>query len=354
MNAALRRTCAAILVTASWCRCVPADDDRIEGPDAAVGIEVDVQEVVILGEFADQHRAGSHDLLRRFDAAVFGVVGAIRQDRNLNGGAVVINNNVNNVLVIGGPAQFVSTTVTAAGAVPTGEPGALARLAGLRREGVGRIELLTRSCGLREGQRAALGLALESDLRRAAGQIDAVRDRYLGGAAENLPGRESLAQDVMACRGVIAATFGPGSLLALMVEDVLSPEQAEQRRHWRQERRECRWRATVAAALVALDETIGLSSRQHEALESFLVDTPPPLPVDGIAGPRPPLPVVLAFRRLASEDADRLSAVFDPRQWRALRTFVEPHRDIDVEPLLDKNRPADTAQTAAEEVAWEE
>lgn len=338
------------MVTAPWCLHAPAADDRIEGPAAAVGIEVDGPEMVIFGDLTDQARAGSHDVLRRFDAAVFGVVGAIRQDRNVNGGGAVV---INNAVVIG-EVRTVSSTVSAAGAVPAGEPGALARLAGLRREGAARIELLTRSCALRDGQRAALELALESDLHRAADQIDAVRDRYLGGAAGPLPGRGALAEDVMACRGVIAATFGPGSLLALMVEDVLDPEQAERRRRWRQERRECRWRATVATAIVALDETLGLSSRQHAALESFLVDPPPPLPVDGIAGPRPPLPVALAFRRLASPDADRLTAVFDPRQWRALRTFVEPHRDIDVEPHLEKNRPLDTAQTAAEEVAWEE
>jgi hypothetical protein len=301
------RGCVWMVAAASNCPAAPAADDRVVDamtePDGPAGNF----EAVLVFDDIDNPFSSALPAEHMFDAAVFAA--AMRNPVNVNGRVLVVVHEV-------------------AGSRGAIHDGALPRLASVRREGMKGIDLVARICRLGDTQRRALELALQSDLRRVAGEIDAVRDRYVGTSAEDVD-PAAFESDVEACRQVIATALGPGSLLARMAEDVLDPQV---RRRWRHERRECRWRATVAVALDAFDELLGLSSSQYGALEALLLESVPALQVDAVGGPRPPLPVALAYQRLASAEAGRLEDVLDARQWRALRGYLER---IGIEPVAD-------------------
>ncbi|NBW85933.1 MAG: hypothetical protein EBR23_03640 [Planctomycetia bacterium] len=239
-----------LMVTGLACwTAAPATDDRVVDAMTEPAVPADNVTAVLVNEDMDDPFSSSLPAERMFDAAVFAAAEspALRNPANVN------------------PDRFVGFGVTR----PTGalHDGALPRLAGVRREGMKEIDLVTRICRLGDTQRHALELALQSDLRRVAGEVDTVRDRYVGASAEDVDPR-AFQSDVEVCRQVIATALGSGSLLARVAGDMLDPQV---RRHWQHGRRECRWRATVAAVLEPLDESLGLSSSQYAAVEQWRV-----------------------------------------------------------------------------------
>lgn len=321
MTGLFLRGCVAMAVTAAWCLAVRAADDRaVEAAAEADGpSDVDRGGMVVVDDMDMLPPVPAGTVVPMFDQMVF------RTDGQWNL-----------------PGRLPAVAVRG---------GTMSRLAGVRRRGTGRIDLLARVCSLSGRQRRALELALESDLRRAAGEIDAVRDKYVGRNVENFD-RLTFENDVLACREVIASAIGSGSLLARMAEDVLDPEQAATRRRWEQQRRECRWRATVAAALEPLDEVVGLSSGQYATLEAYLLESVPPLEVDAVGGPRPPLPVAIAFHRLTDE---RLQEMLDPPQWHRLRGHVDRWERVAMdEPVEEQTgRKALAAEPGPVDEEWE-
>ena len=323
MMRSILRGCVLMVTGLAWWTAAPAADDRVVDamtePDGPAG---NFEAVLVFDDVDMVHSAAlPADVVRLFDAAVFAAAEAtaVRSPVNMIGGE-----NVGRAVVL--------EVVGSRGAI---HDGALPRLVGVRRQGMKRIDLTVRTCGLSHPQRRMLEMALESDLRRVAGEIDAVRDGYIGTSEEDMD-IAAFQADVEGCRQVIARALGPGSLLARMVEDVLEPAQAEVRQRWQHGRRESRWRATVAAALEPLDESLALSSSQYEAVEAFLLEAMPPLRVDAVGGSRAPLPVPLAYHRLASAEAGRLENVLDARQWRVLRACVEPCRRVTIG-LMDQD-----------------
>lgn len=307
MTRSFLRGCVLMVAGVTWWTAAHAADDRVEAavaePDRTA---VNVDAVMVVEDMDMVHPVTlPADIVRLFDAAVFATAeaSAMRIPVTVTGGVV------------------------RGGTHDDAHGDAITRLAGVRRQGMKRIDLAARTCGLSHLQRCTLEMALESDLRRVAGEIDAVRDGYIGAGRERLD-HAAFEADVEGCRQVIARALGPGSLLARMVEDVLDPAQAEARQRWQHGRRESRWRATVAAALESLDESLALSSSQYDAVEAFLLDVMPPLRVDAVGGSRAPLPVPLAYHRLASAEAGRLENVLDARQWRLLCACVEPCRRV--------------------------
>ena len=192
-----------------------------------------------------------------------------------------------------------------------------------------------------------LRMALESDLKRLAGEIAGVRGKYTGGMVAATPqglDRDLLATlrtDAQACRQRIETALGTGSLMAVVSRDVLGPEQEPVFDEWLAARRAGRWRAMVAAVLISLDESgLGLSGKQFTALEQSLLASVPPLDVwrsttgtaldARIVRFQSPLVLSLLGRRRAD-----WQPLLDPRQQAHLDRLIEQAGDpAAVETLL--------------------
>ena len=206
------------------------------------------------------------------------------------------------------------------------------RLEPVRQRLEARITTVDRIVGLEDKQRKKLEIAAQSDLRRLAATVAEARAKYAGRSlkvdprnggfdAEAQKVAEEVRQDATRCREVIGQAAGAGSLLAKVITGTLDEEQAKKYKAVMDGRRDCRWRAAVATVLSELDETLGLTQKQHDALAAALVAAPPAadeLASDGTA--QPESAVLLVARRLAASvggDA-KLTAVLDPRQRAAV------------------------------------
>jgi hypothetical protein len=206
------------------------------------------------------------------------------------------------------------------------------RLEPVRQRLEARITTVDRIVGLEDKQRKKLEIAAQSDLRRLAATVAEARAKYAGRSlkvdprnggfdAEAQKVAEEVRQDATRCREVIGQAAGAGSLLAKVITGTLDEEQAKKYKAVMDGRRDCRWRAAVATFLSELDETLGLTQKQHDALAAALVAAPPAadeLASDGTA--QPESAVLLVARRLAASvggDA-KLTAVLDPRQRAAV------------------------------------
>jgi hypothetical protein len=212
------------------------------------------------------------------------------------------------------------------------DEGVLGKLAELRRRGEARLTRLKQVCGLSPEQQTAIDLALASDLKRVAGEIDSVRRTYVGQriARQRLPLEQeriqSLQQDAARCRGLIERAFQEGSLMAAVGVGVLDPDQRRRLADWVTGRRATRWEAMVRLGLGQLDETVlGLSRRQHEALmELLLADVPPLTVFDDERLARDPTSFhgMLVLARLGRAGAKDVRPLLDPRQWAELQQRI--------------------------------
>lgn len=313
----------AILATFSPAASRGGDDLVVDGPQDAQPVETvrfAPVEVRLLGGAAG--RAVEYDLGAMFDQHVFRRTGG-------------------DVIVIGGagprPVGLVderSIIEADDGSVP-GDT--LARLANLRRLAAGRIAILDQVCRLDDAQREVLCLAVESDIRRLATEVDAVRRKYAGQRLQATRGidrerLQALRDDAAACRRRIDHVWRSGSLLGSVSLGALSPAQLEVFRGWLAGRRAVRWEAMVRQVLGQLDESVlGLSEAQHAAiLERLLGDVPPLAVFDaawaGATGPRSgSFQVMLVVSRLGRLDREALRPLLDPRQWAAVEQVMGQH-----------------------------
>lgn len=248
-----------------------------------------------------------YDLGLLFDQQVFG--------RSKTAQAVVVNNEI----VIRKPQSNAQESV-------------LQKLADVRGRGEARLRRLEEVCGLSDEQRQALDLALASDLRRVAGEIDAVRRTYAGQriARQRLPMEQERLQamhlDAGRCRGLMERAFQSGSLVAAVGIGVLDPDQRRRLDDWIAGRRATRWEAMVRLVLGQLDETVlGLSRRQHQAmLELLLADVPPLAVLDDDRRARDPTSFqgVLVLARLGRAGERAVRPLLDPRQWAELERRI--------------------------------
>lgn len=248
----------------------------------------------------------------------------------------------------GGPRQVRviadRTVVETEPQTPSG--GTLGRLAHLRLPGERRIATLDRVCRLTDQQRELFRLAMESDLRRLAGDIDAVRRSYAGQrlTAQEMD-RELLERardDAEACRRQIDRFGRAGTLLGSVSDGLLDARQQAALAAWVSGRRACRWEAMVRTVLAQFeDNVLGLSEAQHRALlEPLLADVPPLVVLDDAppwsGGARSAdFQGMLVASRLQRLDQASLRERFDPRQWGALGQLIAQHGEAAaVEALL--------------------
>jgi hypothetical protein len=191
-----------------------------------------------------------------------------------------------------------------------------------------RITMVDRIVGLDRQQRGKLESAAQSDLRRLAATVAEARAKYAGKTlqldrrnggfgAETQRVLNDVQEDAMRCRELIGQAAGAGSLLAKVVPDTLDEEQAAKYQAVMDGRRDCRWQAAVAAVLAQLDDTLGFTQRQHDALAAALLAAPPA--ADELEGGSPlqPEPAfgLVATRLAAAVSSDAtLAALLDPRQ----------------------------------------
>lgn len=256
------------------------------------------------------------DLGANFDANLFEQRGngwVIR-----GGGRVIVGGNGQVVVGQGGPA-----------AAARGSPG----FSRARSLGEKKLERIESACGLSAEQRRQLGMAIESDARRFAAEIDAVRTRYQGREVNmNEPAGQkewhTFQQDVQRCRDRLRGLFGSGSFFAAVLGSTLDERQLACLAEEQAARRSFHWRAMVAEALAKLDDTLSLTQQQHEAIERLLLARQPALRIDEAGQTRDDanLRRQLVLLVLSEVDAKALKAAVNDRQWRGLSTLTAQGR----------------------------
>ncbi len=202
-----------------------------------------------------------------------------------------------------------------------------------RAAGQKRIERIDSACGLSAAQRQRLELALESDARRFAADIDATRARYLDRQVNmNDPAGQkewhAFQQDVQRCREQLRRLYDSGSLLVTSLGTTLDERQLAILLDEQAARRTYQWKALVAEALTRLDDTLALTEKQHDTIEMFLVSREPPLrtdiPPNALADANLRRNLVLMV--LADVDAKELRAAVSDRQWKTLGNLTSQGR----------------------------
>lgn len=212
-----------------------------------------------------------------------------------------------------------------------------------------RIDRMAASCTLTEQQRSRLALAVESDARRFAHEVDAVRGPYIGRQVDmnDQAGQKAwhaFQQDVAKCRDRLRNVFDEGALFAAATASVLDERQRACLAAENAARRTFHWRAMVLETMSKLDETLGLDQRQYDAVVAELLAHEPPLRNDPQALGR----VDSNMRRhlvlmvMAELNAKPLRALVSERQWAVLSLQLNHGRAmrsaIEAQGLLERPR----------------
>jgi len=198
-----------------------------------------------------------------------------------------------------------------------------------------RLERIDGACELTDRQRLQLRLAVESDIRRFAAAIDAMRAKYAG-IQVNLNDQDGqkqwhqFQQDVEQCRRLLRGLFEGDSLFARSLPTTLDAVQLGGIETETRERRAFRWRAMVSATLVRLDDMLGLTQAQHDVVERALIARQPSLRIDAL-GPEQDnnhLQQNLVYFVLSGCDPQPLRAAVSERQWRSLALLMNQGKSM--------------------------
>jgi hypothetical protein len=197
-----------------------------------------------------------------------------------------------------------------------------------RQQGEVKLERIDRLCGLSEAQRLALHLAIESDIRRVAEDVDATRATYRGMSVNisEPDGRQvwqRFQQDIQRSRRLLQDLFAADSLFAAALASTLDADQYARLEIETRAKRSFRWRAIVADIMLKFDDSLGLTAGQHAAVEAVLLAHEPPLRIDD--GPRQPnahAEQMLVLLVLSQADQTLLRETVSERQWRSLAMLM--------------------------------
>jgi hypothetical protein len=202
-----------------------------------------------------------------------------------------------------------------------------------RQLGLKRIERIESACRITPEQKRLLLLAVESDVRRFAAEIEAVRDRYAGRQVnmnDQAGQREwhAFQQDVRRCREQLRDLFAAGSLFATVLAATLDQPQQDCLAAENAARRSYHWRAMVLEVVAKLDDTLGLDQRQHEVIVGDLLAREPLLRTDADSLGRDDanLRRNLVLMVLSGGDARSIRAAVSERQWRTLSQLMNQGR----------------------------
>jgi len=220
-------------------------------------------------------------------------------------------------------------------------------LARSRALGQHQLERIESACGITPAQRQRLLLAMESDIRRFAAEVEAVRGKYLGREINmNVPAGQkqwlAFQQDVRRCRDRLRRIFQEESLFATVLGSTLDDTQRECLAAETAARRSFHWRAMVLETLVKLDDALGLDQQQHDLIRDVLLAREPALRTDSESFGRddPNLRRNLVLMVLAGVDRGPIRADLSPRQWQTLSVLMNQGRAmrswIDQQGVLDE------------------
>lgn len=305
----------------AWCLAWLAASLLLAGQVIRAEDDIAVDEIDLVEQQRQQQRqANRYDLGGNFDANLFEQVAGFSLNSGRRRGSVT-----------GGDGEQAPESAT---------------LAFLRRLGDARLARIDSICGLTDAQRRKVRLAMESDIRRLAEEVDAVRTKYTGveanlGDQEGQRKWQQFQQDVQRCRQLFQGQFDAESLFAKVLPSTLDAEQQARLTAESAARRSYRWRALVVAALRKYDDMLGLDQRQYDELEKLLLEREPPLWVDRpFNAAHMHAEQMLVPMVLADIGAKRLQAAVSDRQWKTLAQLASQGKAmrsyIEAQGLLEK------------------
>ena len=209
-----------------------------------------------------------------------------------------------------------------------------------------RLAQIDSVCGLADAQRRKLRLAMESDIRRLAEEIDGERLKYQGVEVNfnDQAGQrqwQQFQQDVQRCRQRLQSLFDAESLFAKVLPTTLDAEQYAWLTAEAASRRSYRWKGLVAAAMLKFDDLLGLDQRQHDEMKKLLMEREPALRIDRPANRQDLHAEQMLVSMVLSEiDAKRLQGIVSERQWKTLAQLANQGKAmrsyIESQGLLEK------------------
>lgn len=340
---------AALAITVLLARCGCAEDDWIV-PDAEL--------TALESAAAHMRNAGNvQDMQAVFDANILGLFGPVQAQQHIRLGRLRGNRVIRGGgrVVVGGNGAGVQMGVN--GQQPQPAPAAddsaeSPVLIGLQKAIEPQLTRLDRVCDLAAEQRRLLQLALESDVRRVAEDVDRDRRKYIGVTAnlQDPAGQQKwhqLHQDIQRCRQVIQRfDQGTDGLFWKAHGSVLTPPQRTKDDAETEARLANRWKAVVNVALSRWDEVLGLDRQQFEELERLLLENRPPLRRNGgglavLGGQAQQFQMSpwLVGMALAEIGEQRVRKVVNDRQWtalsRAAQTGKHMRQNLEQQGLLE-------------------
>jgi hypothetical protein len=266
-------------------------------------------------------RGGDDDIIVEPEAAAAGARQAHMIDLDSNFDANLFEQRGNGWVIRGGPAGDSEP-----------RPAGLAVSRG-RELGLERIERIESACGATAEQRQRLLLAVESDVRRFAAEVEAVRDTYAGRQINmNNPAGQrewhAFQQDVRRCRDRLRDLFDEGSLFATVLGSTLDQQQRECLAAETAARRSFHWRAMVLEVVAKLDDSLGFDQAQYDAIVKELLAKEPALRTDADSLSRDDanLRRNLVLMVLAGANTRPVRAALSEPQWRSISQLMNQGR----------------------------
>lgn len=309
----------AMACAAAWACSACAEDDRAVD-DVAAGV----------AQMQAQQRENWVDLGANFDTNVF---------QQQGGGFSVSGGRRGN--------RPGAPRADAGGEQPSESPS----LSQLRKLGEARLGRIDAACGLSDAQRRKLRLAMESDVRRFAEEIDVERRKYQGlevnfGDQAGQRQWQQFQQDVQRCRNRLLSIFDADSLLMKVLPTTLDADQQSRLTAETAARRALLWKGLVLVALLKFDDIMGLDQKQHDDLEKMLLEKQPPLRIEGFASRQnnnQHLHQMLVWLALAEIEPKQLRAGLSERQAAMVAQFAAQGKamrsHVEAQGILEKVAP---------------
>lgn len=324
----------ALAVTLLLGRCGRAEDDWIVDDAELTALEAGPGHMMHAG-----HAGNVQDMQAVFDANILGLFGTVHHQQRIQiqrVGKRIIRGGGR--MVEAGVQMAVNEPQAAAAVDASGESPVFV---GLKKASKPHLTRLDRDCGLSAEQHRLLQLALESDIRRVAEDVDRDRRKYIGATANlgDQAGQQKwnqLHQDIQRCRQVMQRfDQGADGLFWKVRDSVLTAPQRTKADAETEARLASRWKAVVDVALTRWDEVLGLDRQQFDDLKRLLLEKRPSLRANsgtlpGLGGGQQlfQMSQSLAGMALADIGEQRIRKVVNDRQWALLHPAAQAGRQM--------------------------
>ncbi len=185
------------------------------------------------------------------------------------------------------------------------------------------LDELDRICSLTSEQKQKLTLAAQGDMKRLFDEIEVVRIKFRA-VRKNQNAFNEIWKDINPLRQKISSDLFSGkSFYGKTVRNTLTSEQLVSYDTVANERRQFRYKATIAVAFTNLEKIVPLKNSQRQVLmEMVLNETKPPRTFGSMDYQL----VVLQLSRFPEE---RFKKVLDDRQWKLLEAHLAQYRGFE-------------------------